>query len=325
MPDHDDLFKELISNFFFEFLELFAPPNFVASLNRLSLIHLDKELPAELGPGRSHRADLVFRLTQRSSKGRLLFHIELESSYKRDLPERMFYYHASLRKKYALPVFSMAVLSARSPRAKPASSILNLNLAGVEFGYFKFQLLQLSRLMWSDFLAESNPVASALMSCMWYTEAERPDVKLECLRHLAQQDLLPDRSAIIQKFIDAYLDLSPSEKYIFQAKVNELQGFERNKIMTYITSWERDGIQKGLILGRAEGKLEGKAEGKAEGKIELVCFLLSKRFGILDENLVQTICKLDALQVDQLSELLLDLPDVNALEAWLSSSLEHER
>jgi hypothetical protein len=41
--DHDRLFKELLTTFFFEFLELFVP-QVTAYLDRESLVFLDKEI-----------------------------------------------------------------------------------------------------------------------------------------------------------------------------------------------------------------------------------------------------------------------------------------
>jgi hypothetical protein len=57
--DHDRLFKEVLTEFFFEFLELFFPAvsQFTA---RNSLIGLDKELFTDITAGETHEKDSLF-------------------------------------------------------------------------------------------------------------------------------------------------------------------------------------------------------------------------------------------------------------------------
>jgi len=58
MIDHDRLFKELLTTFFSEFLDLFLP-ELSACLDRASVSFLDKEIFADVSAGTTHRADLV--------------------------------------------------------------------------------------------------------------------------------------------------------------------------------------------------------------------------------------------------------------------------
>jgi hypothetical protein len=58
--DHDRLFKELLSTFFVEFLELFFP-EVIAYLEQDSLEFLDKELFTDVTAGEQYEADLVVK------------------------------------------------------------------------------------------------------------------------------------------------------------------------------------------------------------------------------------------------------------------------
>ena len=58
MIDHDRLFKELLSTFFVEFLELFAP-ELAAYLDADSVEFVDKEVFTDITAGSTHLADLV--------------------------------------------------------------------------------------------------------------------------------------------------------------------------------------------------------------------------------------------------------------------------
>jgi hypothetical protein len=316
MPDHDDLFKELICTFFFEFLELFIDEEFVSDLERCSEIQLDKEFPAELGPGRAHRADLVFSVGVKSSKKQLLIHIEIESSNNKNIAKRMFFYYSSLCKKYDCEILPIAIFSFRSPR-KPVQTELTLLAKGRKIGSFSFTAIQLNLLDWRAYLGIKNPVASALMSCMRYREIERPEVKLESLRHLASQRLTPEDSALVQRVIDAYLELSDAEKIIFAQKLKELEVPERTKIMTYITSWQREGMEIGLEKGRVEGRVEGRAEGSLHEALKLVKRMLTKKFGNVGQETVKKIEALNQDRLEQLAEDLLDFSEMSDLENWL--------
>lgn len=313
MPDHDELFKELLRNFLFEFLD-FAKPEFSKTLNRAHAIQLDTEFSSEFGPGRAQRADLVFQVLTIDTSENLLIHVEFESSHKPAIEERMFHYYALLRKKYSTPIIPIAIFSYRSPR-KPVSSRIDFDIQATTVGFFQFQPVQLNRLRWKDHLSMQNPVVSALMSCMWHTEIDRPEVKLECLRHLSALDLPFERVAIILKFIDAYLDLESWEKPVFDQKLACLIRPEKEKIMTYITSWQKEGMEK----GRVEGRAEGLAEGESRQSEKLVKRLLVKKFGTLSAELSRLVKNLSVQQLEQLAEDLLEFLNISDLVQWLDS------
>ena len=242
MPDHDELFKELIRNFLFEFLDLFMPPSFTCKMDRSFHVELNTELPAALGPGKSNRTDLVFEIRNKQMK-RSIVHIEVESSNDSKFAERMFFYYALLRKKYNLPVLPIAIFSFKNPLSLQ-SSRLDEEINGIKVASFEFQLIQLNQLQWRDFLELNNPIVSALVSCMAYTEKERLEVKLRCLCHLASKQLTPEKAKIIQRFSDSYLVLSTAEKTILKHRMTELELAQQEAIMTYLNSWERDGLER---------------------------------------------------------------------------------
>src|SRR3989442_1042299 len=60
MADHDRLFKELLTTFFVEFVDLFLP-DVSEYLEHDSLEFLDKELFTDVTSGERHEADVVVR------------------------------------------------------------------------------------------------------------------------------------------------------------------------------------------------------------------------------------------------------------------------
>ena len=75
MIDHDQLFKQLISTFFVEFLELFFP-EVVAYMDTSSIEFLDKELFTDIIEGEEYEADLVVKARFRESGAFFLIHNE---------------------------------------------------------------------------------------------------------------------------------------------------------------------------------------------------------------------------------------------------------
>ena len=79
MTDHDRLFKELLTAFFREFVELFAP-EVAARVEWPSLRLLDKEIWTDVTEGERHEADLVGVARWRDEETCFLIHIENQAS-----------------------------------------------------------------------------------------------------------------------------------------------------------------------------------------------------------------------------------------------------
>jgi len=133
---------------------------------------------------------------------------------------------------------------------------------------FRYDVIQLNRLSWRDFLNKPNPVAAALMAKMNIAHADRVRVKLECLRLLATLRLNRAKMKLTSGFVDAYLELNQEERKAFEAEVKELATEETEEVMQIVTSWMKEGIKQGRREGRTEGRREGRTEGRREGRTE---------------------------------------------------------
>jgi hypothetical protein len=87
--DHDRLFKELISTFFIEFIELFFP-QVLKYLDTNSVTLLDKELFTDVTTGDKHEADLVAKVKFLGKSFYFLVHIEAESGAKSKFNKRLY-------------------------------------------------------------------------------------------------------------------------------------------------------------------------------------------------------------------------------------------
>ncbi|GAP99745.1 DUF4351 domain-containing protein [Leptolyngbya sp. NIES-2104] len=301
--DHDRLFKELISTFFLEFLELFLP-EMRATIDPDSIRFLQQEYFADLTAGEDKIIDLLVEVKQLGEDAVFIFHLEAQASPESHFTRRIFFYFARLHQKFLLRIYPIVIFSFDQPyREEPHTYTVEFpNWKVLEFN---FKSIQLNRLNWRDFLNQPNPVAAALMSKMRIAIADRPRVKVECLRLLATLQLDPARTRLISGFVDTYLKLNAIETQAFQAEIAKIEPERREGVMQIVTSWMQEGIDQGIARERS-----------------LVLRLLTKRVGTLSSEVRDRIDQLSIEQVEALGEALLEFGSLTDLEAWLSQSLD---
>ena len=299
MINHVRLFKELLTEFFADFIELFLP-ELARYLDNSSLSFLDKEIFTDLAAGERLEPDLVVRAQFAGQEGCFLIHVENQAQTQPEFGRRMFRYFARLHEQHALPVYPIVLFSHESPVPEPDH--YTVVFPDFEVLRFRYRVVQLSRMHWRDFLRRANPVASALMAKMGMTAEERPRVKLECLRPLATLQLNPARSRLISGFIDTYLRLNAQEMLLFTQQADRVLGeHEKGKVMELTTSWKEEGI----------------AEGRRDEGQQMVLRLLRRRCGELSSALVAQLQGLSLAEMENLAEALMDFTSVADLENWL--------
>jgi Putative transposase, YhgA-like len=96
---HDQNFKELISTFFLEFLELFVP-DLAQAIAPDSIRFLPQEYFADLVEGDEKIIDLLVEVKLAGQDKTFLFHLEAQSYSESQIGRRMFYYLARLHQNY---------------------------------------------------------------------------------------------------------------------------------------------------------------------------------------------------------------------------------
>lgn len=249
--DHDRLFKELISTFFIEFIDLFLP-QVASDIDRDSIRFLPLEVFNDVTSGEKKEIDLLVEVKYRQQDTYFLIHVEAQSYVEKDLTKRMFKYFARLYEKYDLPIYPVVIFSFDEPkRAEPTNhqvTFPDLNVLD-----FHFAAIQLNRLSWRDYLTQQNPVAAALMAKMNIAAEDRPQVKAECLRLLTTLRLDPARMQMISGFVDTYLRLGAMEEQMFQSTIDTMGLTEQEKVMEIMTSWEERKSEKIAVNLLREG------------------------------------------------------------------------
>ncbi|MDJ0532104.1 MAG: DUF4351 domain-containing protein [Xenococcaceae cyanobacterium MO_207.B15] len=299
--NHDQLFKKLLTTFFVQFLDLFFP-SILEYLDTNSIQFVDKETFSDLVQGEKSIMDIVALAQFQAQDYSFLIHVENQASNTLEFNRRMFRYFCSLFLKYDRPIYPIVIFSYDSPKRLDKSNFA-INFPDKQVLNFDYQIVQLNRLNWRDFLKQKNPVAAALMAKMRIEPQDRPRVKAQCLRLMVSLKLAPAKMQLISGFVDTYLQLNPNEKAIFQSELSTMGLEEKERIMQITTSW----------------KEEGRVEGQKEGQVTTILRQLNRKLGNISENIVDRIKSLEASQLDSLTEDLLDFQSLDDLQNWLNN------
>lgn len=289
--EHDQLFKQLLTVFFAEFVELFLPELNVY-LARETIEFLDKEIFTDLSAGQRHEVDLLVKAKFNQSDAFFLVHVESQATAQDEFAKRMFRYFARLHEKFDLPVYPIALLSYDSPQ-RPEPDTYEVAFPDKVVLRFGYRVIQLNRLNWRDFIRRPNPVAAALMSKMRIPPEDRPRVKLEFLRMLAPLRLDTARIALLKTFMLSYLKLTPAEESEYNSEYQRLDPAEKRAIVEVIDPWVQQGMARGALR------------------------VLAHKFGQMPLSLSARIEGLAPRTLDDLMDALLDFKTIQDVENWL--------
>jgi len=314
--DHDRLFKELIATFFVEFIQLFFP-EIINYLEPNQITFLDKEVFTDVTEGEKYESDLVAQVQFRGQSSFFLIHLEAQSSSQPEFNRRMFTYFARLHQKFALPVYPIVIFSYERPQ-KEAIRQYKIEFPDLKVLEFNYQVVQLNRLHWRDFLNQANPVAAALMAKMKIAPRDRAKVKAQCLRLLVTLRLDAARMQLISGFVDTYLNLNSSEEIEFQQEISTFIQPEQEGVMQITTSWMRRGLEQGLEQGLERGLERGLEQGLARER-NLIIRLIKRKLGAIDVDIESRIMTLNIDDLERVGEALLDFSTGEDLTNWLNA------
>jgi predicted transposase YdaD len=144
------------------------------------------------------------------------------------------------------------------------------------------------------------------MAKMRIAPQDRPKVRLQILRLLAQLRLDHRKMDLIAQFVSTYLALTTKEYLAFNHELDKIENRqERAKVMQVIDEFQR------------KARREGREEGRQEGKRAVVEELLAVRFGELSNQLEQQIKKLSLRQIEELAKSLFTFSSIADLKRWL--------
>ncbi|PSB03483.1 cytosolic protein [Merismopedia glauca] len=289
----DSPWKDILEAYFQEFVEFFFPQIHAEIDWNRGYDFLDSELQqvvrdAELGKRLADKLVKVWRLSGEETW--VLVHIEIQSQEESHFAERMFVYYYRLRDKYDLPIASLAILGDERETWKPKP--FQSELWGCEVS-FRFPIIKLLDYAsdWNQLETSHNPFAIAVMAHLKTKETRndgisRKEWKFRLTRLLYERGYERQDILNLFRFIDWILELPEELKRSFR---DELEQYERERQMPYVTSIER--------MAEAKGEAKGEARGEERQKQAIA-------LKMLQENIpLDIIARITELTIEQLQQL----------------------
>jgi hypothetical protein len=298
--DYDNPWKEALSLYFQPFMAFFFP-QIESNIDwDKGYEFLDKEfqqIVREAEQGKIYADKLVKVWQKNGSEIWLLIHVEIQSQVQSGFSERMYVYNYRIFDRYRRPVLSLAVLADDNPDWRPNSYSRELWGGRVSLEFPMVKLLDYQRE--GDTLSEStNPFAIIVAAHLTNQQTrrnvnQRYDGKLRIAKSLYQKGY--SRGDILELFrlIDWMINLPEMAEQEFK---KEIQRFEEEKQVAYITSVERIARQEGIVQNRREVIIE-----VLEVRFsELPSALVEKINQIEDPDLLKTLHR-EAITIDSLA------------------------
>jgi hypothetical protein len=265
-----------------------------------------QQLTKESETTRLHTDKLVKVYWLDGSEQLVFLHVEVQCQKEDVFPDRVFTYFARIRDKFKKKVVSLVVLGDDNKTWKPQSLEEELGGCRLHFDFPTVNLLEYKDRK-EELEASTNPFAYVVLAHLAALSTKRNNTnrrkkKFALTKRLYEKGL--DRQDIINlyRFADWVMTLPPELEAGFQ---QDLLDLERGLNVTYITSIERSGIEKGRIQERREIILK---------------FLGQKLVG-LPVSLKERVEALDADRLEDLSDVLMGFNAIDDLTAWLDSPL----
>ncbi|MEC4815534.1 MAG: DUF4351 domain-containing protein [Scytonema sp. PMC 1069.18] len=310
--DNDSPWKEVLEAYFPQAIQFFFPQT--AALIDWERPHefLDKEfqqIARQASQGRRYADKLVKVWQLQGQEIWLLIHVEVQAKPEDNFALRMFSYNLRIFDKFAKPVISLAILCDPDSSWRPTEYSYNYPDTRLKFEFGIVKLLDYQN-RWAELEASDNPFATVVMAHLKMQQTtKKPGLrktwKFSLIRRLYELGWSETDIRNLYRFIDWIMILPKGLEAEFW---QEFKQFEQERSMSYITTGERIGYER------------GKLEGKLEGEQLLILRLLQKRVGELPQEVTRSIQTLSSTQLEALAEALLDFTAIEDLRNWLDAN-----
>ncbi|MCG9890725.1 MAG: DUF4351 domain-containing protein [Thermosynechococcaceae cyanobacterium MS004] len=314
--DLDSPWKEILRAYFPQAIAIFFP-------NTAALIDwsrpyefLDKEFQkitrdAELG---KRYADQLVKVWQvDGAELWLLMHVEVQAQKEKAFAQRMFTYNIRIFDRYQQIPISLAILCDENHQWRPHEYGADYPDTRLHFEFGTVKLIDYQT-RWAELESSENPFAIVVMAHLKVLETKR-DVdqrkvwKFRLTRALYEKGYGRQEVLNLYRFIDWVMILPEAVERSFW---QDLQSFEEDRKVTYVTNAERFGIEKGIQQGIEQG---------IERERSLILRQLTRKIGTISPNVETQIAALSVAQLESLGEALLDFSSSADLDEWLRSHL----
>jgi len=298
--DFDSPWKEALEEYLQDFFAFFFPQAHADIDWARGFTFLDKELQQAVRNAALGRrlVDKLVQVWRRDGADVwVLAHVEVQNQEDATFARRMFVYYYRLYDRYAQQIASLAVLGDKRANWRPAEYATELWDCALRFSYPVVKLADY-RERRDELEASDNAFATVVLAHLAAQDTrrnarQRRQVKLALTRRLYERGYDRERVLSLFRFIDWLLELPARQESLFW---QEIEAYEEERRMPYITSVERSGLER----GRQEGRVEGRQEGRVEGIRETLRRIVRARFQTVPEGLERRIVAADEASLEQL-------------------------
>lgn len=287
--DYDSPWKEFLTVFFREFIELVLPELHEIIDWSQPPEFLDNEL-RRITPrsetGRLYTDRLVKVRLKSGAPQAILVHLEAQSQFVSDMERRVFTYHARVWIEVRLPIVNIVIYADKHPTWAPDRYVHELPGTRLEFQFHAVKLLQLDETRLMEAARQGNPAALILLAFRKAMETESSaELRFEARKQLTQLMIElgyhEDEQAHIQRLMEWVLMLPE----VLEQQVQELiEEYKRERGTTFVSRLERCAIEQGLQQGLQEGFQQGLQRATDQIRDALLQFVV-RRFGSEAETL----------------------------------------
>ncbi len=319
-PDYDTPWKDLLDRFFEAFMAFFYAEAHAQIDWARGFEFLDKELQkitADAAIGRRAVDKLVKVWLKSGAELMALVHTEVQGEREPDFEERVYVYHFRIGDRFNARVATFVVLTDHNRRWRPREFKYELLGTRVSLKFSTVKLLDYQG-RWEELERSHNPFAIVVMAYLRMYETRRdPRKRLEWKLILTK--MLYDRGYSERDVIDLFRFLDwliflPAD--LQREYDDEIERFEEERKMPYMTTIERRGIEQGLEQGLEQGRELGWWQASEDFALRF----LQHRFGELHEDTKAAIHALSLEQITELGHLMFNFASLDDLFVWLRNN-----
>jgi hypothetical protein len=308
MSDYDSPWREALDFYLEQFLVFFFPrahADIDWSRDYETLETELQQVAREATLGRQRADKLVKVWLREGEEAWILIHVEVQSQQEMEFPRWMFTYNTRIFDLYNRTIVSLAVLGDESPGWRPDR--FRYGRWGCKVG-IRFPIVKL--LDYADDVpaleSNPNPFAAVVLAHLKTRETRQdPDArrvwKVRLVKGLYERGLSKQDVRELFRLIDWMMDLPEAQ---YQQFWQELEQYEKEKQVPYVTSVEQHGIEK--------GKREGLVEGLREGLLKGITSCLKLQYGAKGLEVLPAIQSVT--DIDRLQQILAAIETAAALE-----------
>lgn len=295
--NHDQHFKNLIVDYPREALAFFAPEEAAGIDEHARIVPIRQEQLKERLSERFRELDVPLLVEWPNGRREaLLFVLEEETDPGRFSIHRLAHYCLDLaelcRTDRVVPVVIFLKRAGRAPR--------RLALGGDRHTYLDFHYLRcaLAELAAERYWDSDNLVARLNLPNMAWPPDRKVAAYAQAIKGLLNLESDTDKQFKYIEFVDIYAALDDNEQRQYEDQYPE----EKAAMSGFVERYREEGIRE----GRQQGMEQGMEQGRQQGESAVLRKQLTRRFGTLDQAILNRLERASTADLEQWAENILD-------------------